>query len=210
MFDQKFQDKLSDSRKLTPLSSICMLRYWGTDHPLLYLACIYILDNSNELRKMQSFFCFFTSAFALENPFSLSVRFTQSCPTLCGPMGCSTPGFPVHHQPWSLLKLMSIKSVMPSNNLILCRPLLLPSILPSIRVFSNELVLYIRWPKYWSFRFSISPSNDYSGLISFRIDWFDLFAVQGTLKSLTLQFESINSLALSLLYGPTLTSIHGY
>ena len=85
---------------------------------------------------------------------------------------------------WSSLRLTSIESVMPSNNLILCRPLLLPSIFPSIRVFSNELVLYIRWPKYWSFRFSISPSNDYSGLISFRMDWFDLLAVQGTLKSL--------------------------
>ena len=86
---------------------------------------------------------------------------------------------------WSLLKLMSIKSVMPSNHLIFCRPLLLPSsILPSIRVFSNELVLRIRWPKYWRFSFSICPSNEYSGLISFRIGWLDLFAVQGTLRSL--------------------------
>ena len=86
---------------------------------------------------------------------------------------------------WSLLKLISVESVMPSNHLILCRPLLLPpSIFPSIRVFSNESVLCIRWPKYWSFSFSISPSNQYSGLISFRIDWFDLLAVQGTLKSL--------------------------
>ena len=85
----------------------------------------------------------------------------------------------------SLLKLMSIESVMPSNQLILCRPLLLPSsIFPSIRVFSNESVLRIRWPKYWSFRFSISPSNAYSGLISFRMNWLDLLAVQGTLKSL--------------------------
>ena len=85
----------------------------------------------------------------------------------------------------SLLKLMSIKSVMPSNHLILCRPLLLPpSIFPSIRVFSNELVLHIRWPEYWSFSFSINPSNEYSGLISFRIDWLDHLAVQGTLKSL--------------------------
>ena len=85
----------------------------------------------------------------------------------------------------SLLKLMSIVSVMPPNHLILCHPLLLPpSIFPSIRVFSNELVLRIRWPKYWSFSFSISPSNEYSGLISFRIDWLDLFVVQGTLKSL--------------------------
>ena len=86
---------------------------------------------------------------------------------------------------WSLLKFMSIESVIPSNHLILCRPLLLlPSIFPSIRVFSNESVLHIRWPKYWSFSFSISPSNEHSGLISFRIDWFDLLVVQGTLKSL--------------------------
>ena len=85
---------------------------------------------------------------------------------------------------WSLLKLMSVESVMPSNHLILCHPLLLPSIFPSIRVFSNELALCIRWPKYWSFSFSISPSNKYSRLISFRIDWFDRLAAQGTLKSL--------------------------
>ena len=85
---------------------------------------------------------------------------------------------------WSLLKLMSIESVMPSNHLILFCPLLLPSIFPSIRVFSNESTLNIRWPKYWSFSFSISPSNEYSGLISFRIDWFDLLAVQETLKGL--------------------------
>ena len=99
-------------------------------------------------------------------------------------MDCSTSGFPVHHQLHSLLKLMSIKSVMPSNHLILCRPLLPPSIFPSIRVFSNESALRIRWPKYWSFSFSISPSNEYSGLISFRMDWSDLLAAQGTLKSL--------------------------
>ena len=93
----------------------------------------------------------------------------------------------------SLLKLMSIKSVMPSNHLILCRPLLLlPSIFPSIRVFSNESVLHIRWPTYWGFSFSISPSNEYSGRISFRMDWFDLLAVQGTLKSL-LQHHSIKA-----------------
>ena len=91
---------------------------------------------------------------------------------------------------WSLLKLMSIKSVMPSNHLILCRPLLLFPMLPSIRVFSNESVLRIGWPKYWSFSFNISPSNQYSGLISFRTDWFGLFAVQGTLKSLLLQKHS--------------------
>ena len=97
---------------------------------------------------------------------------------------------------WGLLKLMSIKSVMPSNHLILCRPLLLlPSIILSIRVFSNESVLYIRWPKYWSFSFSINPSNYYSGLISFKINWFDLPAVQGTLKSL-LQHHSSKALIL--------------
>ena len=102
---------------------------------------------------------------------------------------------------------------MPSNHLILCCPLLLmPSIFPSIRVFSNESVPHIRWPKYWSFSFNISPSNEYSALISCRMDWLDLLAVQGTLKSLppTLQFKSINSLVLSFLYSPTLTSIHDY
>ena len=112
----------------------------------------------------------------------------------------------------SLLKLMSIELVMPSNHLILCHPLLLlPSIFPSIRVFSNESVLRIRWPKYWSFSFIISPSNEYLGLISFRMDWLDLLAVQGTLKSLLQHHSwSINSLALSFLYSPTLTSIHDY
>ena len=115
----------------------------------------------------------------------------QSCLTLCGPMDCSTPGFPVLHHLWSMLKLMSIESVMPSNHLILCCPLfLLPLIFPSIRVLSNESALHIRLPKYWSF--SISPSNEYSGLISFRIDWFDLLAVQGTLKSL-LQHHSLKA-----------------
>ena len=95
------------------------------------------------------------------------------------------PGFPVLHHPQSLLKFMSTESVMPFNHLILLRPLpLLPSIFPRIRVFSNELALHIRWPKYWSFSFSISPSNEYSGLISFRIDWFDLLVVQGTLRSI--------------------------
>jgi len=112
----------------------------------------------------------------------------------------------------SLLKFMSIKSVMPSNHLILCRLLpFLPSIFPSIRVFSNESVLRIRWPKYWSFSFSISPSNEHSGLISFRMDWLDLLGVQGTLKSSpTPQFKSINSSVLSFLYSQTLTSIHDY
>ena len=113
----------------------------------------------------------------------------------------------------SLLKLISIELVMPSNHLILCHPLLiLPSVFPSIRVFSKESVLCIKWSKYWSFSFSISPFNVYSGLISFRTAWFDLLAVQGTLKSLlpTPQFRSINSLALNFLYSPTLTSMHDY
>ena len=99
-------------------------------------------------------------------------------------MDCSTPGFPVHHQFLALAQLISIEFMMPSHHLILCCPLLLPpSIFPIIRVFSKESVLRIRWPEYWSFSFSISPSNEYSGLISFRMDWFDLFAGQGTLKS---------------------------
>ena len=100
---------------------------------------------------------------------------------LCNPMDCSTPGLPVHHQLQELAELMSIKSVMPSNHLL---SLLLPSIFPSIRVFTNEPALHIMWPKYWSFSFNISPSNEYSGMISFRIDWFDFLAVQGTLESL--------------------------
>ena len=113
----------------------------------------------------------------------------------------------------SLLKLMSIESVVPFNHLILCHPLLiLPSIFPSIRVFSNESVICIRWLKYWSFSFSTSPSNKCSVLISFRIDWFDLLAIQGTLKSSSPapQFKSISSSVLNFLYGPTLTSIHDY
>ena len=112
---------------------------------------------------------------------------------------------------WSLLKLMSIESVMPSNHLILCHPLLLlPSIFPSITVFSNESALHIRW--YWSFSISISPSNEYLGLISFRIDWFDLLAVQDYSQesSPAPQFKSINSSVLSFLHGPTLTSIHDH
>ena len=112
----------------------------------------------------------------------------------------------------SLFKFISIESVMPYNHFILChRLLLLPSIFPSIRVYSSESLLCIRWPKYSSFSFSISPSNEYSGLISFRIDWFDLLALRDSQESSpTPQLESINSLALSLLYGPTLTSIHDY
>ena len=114
---------------------------------------------------------------------------------------------------WSLLKLMSIELVMPSNQLILCRPLsLLPSIFPSIRVFSNESDLPIRWPKYCSFSFSISPSNEYSGLIFFRVDWFDLLASKGlsSIFSNTTVQKHCNSSVLSFLYSPAFTSIHDY
>ena len=110
---------------------------------------------------------------------------TQSCPTLCDPWTAAHQASLSITNSWSLHKPMSIDSVMPSSHLMLCRPLLLPpSIFPSIRVFSNESVLHIRWPKYQSFSFSISSSNEYSGLISFRMDWLGLLAVQGTLKSL--------------------------
>ena len=117
-----------------------------------------------------------------------SVQFSsvaQSCPTSCDPMNRSTPGLPVHHNSRSSLRLTSIKSVMPSSHFILCRPLLLlPPIPPSIRVFSNDSTLRMRWPKYWTFSFSIIPSKEIPGLISLRMDWLDLLAVQGTLKSL--------------------------
>ena len=125
-----------------------------------------------------------------ENSLISSVQFssvTQSCPTICDTMNHSMPGLPVHSgtNSQNLLKLMPIKLVMPSSHLTLCCPLLLlPPIPPSIRVFSSESTLRMRWPKYWSFSFSISPSNEHPGLISFRMDWLDLLAVQGTLKSL--------------------------
>ena len=129
-----------------------------------------------------------------------SVQFspvTKLCLTLCNPMNRSTPGLPVHHQLQSLLKSMSVESVMPSSHLILCcHPLLLPSIPPSIRVFSNESALHIRWPKYWSFSFSISPSNEHPGPISFRMDCLDLLAVQGALKSLLQRHSSKASILL--------------
>ena len=124
----------------------------------------------------------------------------QSWPTLCDPMNCSMPGLPVHHQLPESTQPMSIESVMPSNHLILRRRLLiLPPIFPSIRVFSNDAALLIRWPKYWSFSFSISPSNEHPGLISFRMDRLNLLAVQGTLKSL-LQHHSSKALSFYMFF----------
>ena len=128
-------------------------------------------------------------------------------------MKCSMPGFLVLHHLWSFLKLMYIESMMPSNHLVLCHPLLLlPSISPSISVFSNESALHIRWPKYRSFSFSISLSNECSGLIYIRIDWFDppCSPKDSQESSPTPQLKSINSSVFSLLYGPTLTIIHDY
>ena len=124
--------------------------------------------------------------------FSSSVQFSRSVVSdSLDPMDCSSQAYLSITNSQSLLRLMFIELVLPANHLILCHPLLLsPSIFPSIRVFSNESVLHIRWPMYWSFSFSISPSNEYSGLISFRIDWFDLLAVQGTLQSLLQHYNS--------------------
>ena len=144
--------------------------------------------------------------------FKLSSSIAHSCLTLCNPMDCSIPGFPVHHQLTELAQthVHWVGDVFqPSHPLVPF--LLLSSVFPSIRVFSNESV-HIKWPKYWSFSFSISPSSECSGLISFRIDCLDLIAVQGTLKSLLQQsqFRSITSSALSFLYGLTFTSIHNY
>ena len=136
----------------------------------------------------------------------------QSCPTLCDPMDCSPPGLPIHHHLPELTQTQAhwvSDAIQPSHPL--SPLLLLPLIFPSIRVFSNESVLHIRWPKYWSFSFSISPSSEHPGLISFRMDWLDFLAVQGTLKSLLQHHSSsINSSVLSFLYSPTLTSIHDH
>ena len=132
----------------------------------------------------------------------------QSYLTLGDPMDCSTPGLPVHHQ---LPEFTQTHVHWVSDAIQPSHPLLSPSIFPSIRVFSNESPLRIRWPKYQSFSFNISPSNEHPGLISFRMDWLDLLAVQGTFKNLLqAQFKSINSSAPSFLYGPTLASIHDY
>ena len=119
----------------------------------------------------------------------------QSCPTLCDPMDCSTPGFPVHCQLPEFTQSHVLESVMRSNHLILCSHFLLPpSVLSSIRISSNQSVLDIKWPQYWSFRFSISPSNEYSGLLSFRIDWLVFLAIQGTPKSVLQNHSSKTSI----------------
>ena len=150
--------------------------------------------------------CFLTSYFCIR---LLSVQLSNSLRPH-GLQQATRQSFLSITDSWSLLRLMSIKLVMPSNYLILCHPFfLLPSIFPSVWVFSNEPALHIRWPKYWSFSFSISPFSEYSGLISFRTDWLDLLAVQGALRSL-LQYHSSKALALSFLYDPNLTSIYDY
>ena len=151
----------------------------------------------------------------LENGSFSPCSVTQLCPALYDPMDCSTPGFPLLHYvlEFAQTHVHWVGDAIQPNRLILhCPPLLLPSIFPSIRVFSNELALLIRWPKYWSFSFIINPSNEYSELISFRIDWLDLLAVQRVSQesSPTPQFKSINSSVLGFLCSPTLTSIHDY
>ena len=156
------------------------------------------------------------SSISLEKTISslhfLCCSISKSCLTLCRCMDCSMPGFPVLHCLPEFAKFVSIELVMPSNHFILYCPLLLPSIFPSIRVFSSESALHIRWPRYWSFRFSIGPSNEYSGLISFRMDWLDLFAVQGTLKSLLQHHNSKASILWrsAFFIVPTLASIRDY
>ena len=143
----------------------------------LHLYCCIFLGTLKVPKALMIFFFIYQ--------FSSVQSLSQSCPTLCDPVNRSTPGLPVHHQLLDSIRLTSIESVMPSSHLIHCCPLLLlPPIPPSIRVFSNESTLCMRWPKYWSFSFSIIPSKEIPGLISFRMDWLDLVAVQGTLKSL--------------------------
>ena len=128
--------------------------------------------------------------------FSSTSSVSQLCPTLCDSMDCSMPGFPVHHQLPGFTQTHVSELVMPSNHLILCRPLLLlSSIFPSIRIFSNESVLGIRWPKYWSFIFSISPSNEYSGLISFRMEWLELMLWNCGVKVYVLEYDIYLSLS---------------
>ena len=156
-----------------------------TELNISYRAGLMVINSSEFVYLKQCLFLFhFWSYFIFHDTHRFS-SVTQSCPTLCDPMDCSTPGLPVHHQfPESVQTHVRWGSdaIQPSHPLL--SPSLPATIFPSIRVFSNESVLHIRWPKYWSFSFSISPSNEYSGLISFRMDWLDLLVIQGTLKSL--------------------------
>ena len=214
--------KCDNSHRLRSASTSPNLQYRKLSF-LIFLAFIFIFhrcqnaSNHEYQEKQSKEKCYYintlpTSGGIFPDFFPLyrvSVQFssvTQGCPTPYDPMDCSMQGFPVHS--WSLLKLMSIKLVMPPNHLVLCRPLLLlPSIFPSITVLANESVLRIRWPKYWSFSFSISSSNEHSGLMSFRMDWLDLLAVQGTLKSL-LQHHSSNAPILRCLAFYTISNSH--
>ena len=167
------------------------------DRLLVYIQFVAIINNACSEHSHPSPMC--------------SCSVAKLCPTVCDLMDCNMPCFPVPQHLTEFFQVHVIELVMSSNHFILCCPLLLlPAIFPSIRVFSSELALCFRWPKYWSFSFIISPSNEYSGLISSKIDWFDLFAVQGTLKSLLQHdsLKSINSSALCLLNGPALTCIH--
>ena len=184
-----------------------MESFWGRDKTCVPCFASQILNHWTT-REVLSF---------MSNELTLSsVRFSSvahSCPTLATSGTAARQASLSITDSWSLLKLMSIESVMTSSHLILCRLLLLlPSIPPSIRVFSNELVLHIKWPKYWSFSFNISPSNEHSGLNPFRIDWLDLLSVRETSQesSPAPQFKRINFSTVSLLYGPILTSIHDY
>ena len=152
-------------------------------------------------------------AFKSKSSCPRSCSVAQLCPVICDHQTTARQAFLPFTISQSLLKLMSIESVILSNHLILCSPLLLlPSIFPSIKVFSNESILHIRWPNYWNFSFSISPSNEYSGLSFFRIDWFDLLAVQRTLKSLFQHHSSKASIlrGSAFFLGPILTSTHDY
>jgi len=174
--------------------------------------CIYIHVYTHIYTHTQNTHTYIYAHIYIMHLYAYCCSLAKSCLTLCDPMDCSTPGFPILLHLPEFAQTLVYWVLMSPNHLILCCSLtLLSTIFRSIRVFSNDLALCIRWPKYWSFNFSISPSSEYSGLISFRIDWFNLLTVQGSLKSLSApQFEGINSLMFSFLYGPVLTSLHHY
>ena len=206
------------------LCLLCLVLYlnYFREHilpPLHFLIISYTSAQKTWLKCFRFYFSWkinepkLVKSYANDSSESLNPRIIHSCLTLCKPMDSSRPGFPVHHQLPAFTQTHVIELVMPSNHLILCRPLLLPpSIFPSIRVFSNESQLHIRWLKFWGFSFNISLSSEYSGLISFRMDWLGSPCCPGDSQesSPTTQFKSINSLVLSFLYRPTLTSIHDY